>query len=117
MHEFNDFSLNKNDILFSLKYGLLVVDEAHCIDKWGRKFRPAYSLLGNVKQYINKLHTCPHCFSFERVQKEIIRSLGLENCKTVVTGFYRPNIHLSVINLSVPENYGEKQNFSYSENT
>ena len=101
MNDYNNYSFNTNDPLLSLKYSFLAVDEAHCIDKWGRKFRPAYSLLKNVREQIGKPTTVALTASAsKKVQKEIIRSLDLEDCVTVVTGFYRPNIQLSVINMS-----------------
>jgi ATP-dependent DNA helicase RecQ len=101
MNDYNNYSLNTKDPLLFLKYSLLAVDEAHCVDKWGRKFRPAYSLLKNVREQIGNPTTVALTASAsKRVQKKIIQSLGLENCITVVTGFYRPNIQLSVINTS-----------------
>jgi ATP-dependent DNA helicase RecQ len=101
MNDYNNYSFNNNDPLLSLPYSLLAVDEAHCIDKWGRKFRPAYSQLKNVREQIGKPTTVALTASAsKKVQKEIVRSLGLEDCVTIVTGFYRPNIHLSVINIS-----------------
>lgn len=101
MNDYNNYSLNTKDPLLSLKYSLLAVDEAHCVDKWGRKFRPAYSLLKNVREQIGKPTTVALTASAsKKVQKKIIQSLGLENCIAVVTGFHRPNIQLSVINIS-----------------
>jgi ATP-dependent DNA helicase RecQ len=101
MNDYNNYAFNTNDPLLSLKYSLLAVDEAHCIDKWGRKFRPAYSQLKSVREQIGKPTTVALTASAsKKVQKEIIRSLELENCVTVVTGFYRPNIQLSVINVT-----------------
>jgi ATP-dependent DNA helicase RecQ len=100
MNDYNNYSFNANDPLLSLKYSLLAIDEAHCIDKWGRKFRPAYSLLKNVREQTGKPTTVALTASAsKKAQQKIIRSLALENCVTIVTGFYRSNIHLSVINL------------------
>ena len=33
------------------KLSFFVVDEAHCIDTWGKEFRPAYQQLGVLRQY------------------------------------------------------------------
>ena len=33
------------------KLSFFVVDEAHCIDTWGKEFRPAYQELGVLRQY------------------------------------------------------------------
>ncbi len=79
--------------IFSQPYGLFVVDEAHCIDKWGRNFRESYAELGGIREALG----CPQTIAVTasasvRTQQEIIRSLGLVNPVKIVKGFYRPNI-------------------------
>lgn len=71
----------------------LVVDEAHCIDRWGRDFRPNYGRLGAVRQALGN----PPVLAFTatagvEAQRRILTSLGVPDARVVVTGVNRPNI-------------------------
>lgn len=83
------------------KPNFLVVDEAHCIDRWGGDFRPNYSRLGAVKQLLGN----PPVLAFTatagiKTQKRILQSLGIPNARVVVSGVDRPNIAL--LRLPIP---------------
>src|SRR5689334_886424 len=74
----------------------MVVDEAHCIDRWGRDFRPNYGRLGAVRSALGD----PPLLAFTATagvdsQKRILQSLGIPNARVVVTGVNRPNIALA----------------------
>lgn len=82
----------------------LVVDEAHCIDRWGRDFRPAYSRLGEVRQRLG----APPVLAFTatagaKAQRRILVSLGVPQARVVVTGVDRPNIALLRLPLAEDE--------------
>jgi ATP-dependent DNA helicase RecQ len=71
----------------------LVIDEAHCIDRWGKDFRPNYGRLGAVRQALGN----PPVLAFTatagaRGQRRIRASLGIPSARVVVTGVNRPNI-------------------------
>lgn len=73
----------------------LVVDEAHCIDRWGRDFRPNYGRLSAVRQALGD----PPVLAFTatagvEAQRRILTSLGVPDARVVVTGVNRPNIKL-----------------------
>lgn len=74
----------------------LVVDEAHCIDRWGRDFRPNYDRLGQVRQLLGN----PPVLAFTATagadsQKRILGSLGVPDARIIVTGVNRQNIALA----------------------
>ena len=79
----------------SAKPNFLVIDEAHCIDRWGGDFRPNYSRLGAVKELLGN----PPVLAFTatagiKSQKRILESLGIPKARVVVSGVDRPNIAL-----------------------
>ncbi len=81
--------------LSSAKPSFLVVDEAHCIDRWGGDFRPNYSRLGGVRQVLGN----PPALAFTatagiKAQKRILESLGIPKAHVVVSGVDRPNVAL-----------------------
>ena len=71
----------------------LVIDEAHCIDRWGNDFRPNYGNLGAVRRALGS----PPVLAFTatagvRGQQRILESLGIPEARVVVTGVNRPSI-------------------------
>ena len=81
--------------LSRIRPSFLVVDEAHCIDRWGLDFRPNYHRLGRVRQLLGN----PPVLAFTATagresQQRILRSLGLPKARVIVTGVNRPNISL-----------------------
>ncbi|MEX2210019.1 MAG: DEAD/DEAH box helicase [Patescibacteria group bacterium] len=90
------------------KYKLLAVDEAHCIDLWGRNFRPSYAKLGELKKALGSPPTLAlTATASKRVQKEILKSLDMPNAKRYVTGFHRPEIEL--YNLQIPVGFKDEK--------
>jgi len=77
---------------------VVVVDEAHCIDAWGRKFRLAFGELSKLRHRLDNRTpflavsaTLPHA-----VLAATIKSLDLENPKCINVGNDRPNIMYKV---------------------
>ena len=71
----------------------LVIDEAHCIDRWGNDFRPNYGRLGAIRQALGN----PPVLAFTATagakgQRRILESLGIPDARVIVTGVNRPNI-------------------------
>jgi ATP-dependent DNA helicase RecQ len=81
--------------LQSIRPAFLVVDEAHCIDRWGRDFRPEYGRLREVRKALGS----PPVFAFTatpgvEMQRRILASLGIEGARVFVRDVDRPNISL-----------------------
>lgn len=81
-----------------LDIGLMVVDEAHCIAKWGPDFRPDYLILGQIRKILgNPLTLALTATATPEVEDTIKKQLRLEdNSKTVHYSIDRPNIFLNV---------------------
>lgn len=74
----------------------LIIDEAHCIDKWGLAFRPEYAKLGVYRQQLGN----PQVLAFTatanpETRNEILQSLKAENAKVFVEDLDRKNIALA----------------------
>lgn len=91
----NELILNR---IKHLKIGLLVVDEAHCIAKWGPDFRPDYLILGKVRRILgNPLTLALTATATLSVEDTIKKQLRFEdNSQVVRYSIDRPNIFLNV---------------------
>lgn len=89
------------EMLESVEVPLVAVDEAHCISSWGHDFRPDYKKIG---AFLDRFGRRPVVVALtatatEKVQRDIVRMLGLRDPAKVVSGFDRPNIMLSAIKM------------------
>jgi ATP-dependent DNA helicase RecQ len=81
--------------LTQAKAAFLVVDEAHCVDRWGRDFRPDYGRIAEIRALLGN----PPVLAFTatagaEAQTRILESLGLPTARRLITGADRPNIAL-----------------------
>jgi len=76
----------------------LAVDEAHCISQWGHDFRPDYR---NLKLFREQFPEIPiialTASATENVRTDIVSELALKGEKVFVSGFYRENLHITVM--------------------
>ena len=89
------------DFAQRVRISLLAVDEAHCVSQWGQDFRPSYLGIGD---FIRSLPQRPTVAAFtatatEKVRRDIVYMLGLNDPYVAVTGFDRPNLFFDVIKL------------------
>ncbi len=81
----------------SLDPAMFVVDEAHCVSKWGPAFRPEYADLQRLKElFPNARMAAFTATADELTQKDIADKLFSGNGRTIVQGFDRPNLSLAV---------------------
>ena len=94
-------SANEQELLKSVRPAFLVIDEAHCVDQWGRDFRPEYGRLKEIREALGS----PPVLAFtatagQEMQERILTSLGIPEAQIFVRGVDRPNIAL--LRWSVP---------------
>ena len=81
----------------ALRPAMFVVDEAHCVSKWGPSFRPEYADLGELKRAVpDAVVGAFTATADELTRKDIAGRLFGGSGKIVVQGFDRPNLDLAV---------------------
>ncbi len=83
--------------LARLNLCLIAVDEAHCISQWGPAFRPEYADLGQLKAVFPGVPVVALTATADAITRDDIAARLFDGgAETVVLGFDRPNIRLSV---------------------
>ena len=76
----------------------LAVDEAHCISQWGHDFRPDYRNLRLFRKQFPQIPIIALTASAtEHVRTDIVSELALQKEEVFVSGFYRENLHITVM--------------------
>ena len=84
-------------LLQQAKVSLFAIDEAHCISSWGHDFRPEYTQLGGLRELFPGVPIMALTATADKITKQdILKQLHLENGKTFVGSFDRPNLSLDV---------------------
>lgn len=75
----------------------LVVDEAHCISRWGHDFRPDYRTIAQLRARFPQVPCLAlTATATETVRRDIEGNLGLREPLIIVSSFDRPNLRLTV---------------------
>ena len=79
--------------LSTLDLRMIAIDEAHCISEWGHDFRPDYRALAELRDLFPQTPIMAlTATATERVQRDIVEQLRLNDCRRFVSGFDRPNL-------------------------
>jgi ATP-dependent DNA helicase RecQ len=85
------------DALARLDISLIAIDEAHCVSQWGPAFRPEYSALSKLADLFPKVPLIALTATADEVTRaDIALQLFGNRVETMVQGFDRPNITLTV---------------------
>ena len=85
----------------ALEPALFVVDEAHCVSKWGPAFRPEYADLSRLKDLFPNARVAAFTATADAsTRKDIAAQLFSGNGEVIVHGFDRPNLSLTVSSLT-----------------
>jgi len=98
--------------LAKLDPALFVVDEAHCISKWGASFRPEYERLSALAERFPHAAIAAFTATADKATRaDIAQKLLRGKDRTIVHGFDRPNLRLAV----QPKNDWKVQLLSFLE--
>ncbi len=85
-------------MLQQAKLRFIAIDEAHCISQWGHDFRKEYRQLGRLREDFPAVSF--HAFTAtatERVRRDIVNELRLQEPLVLVGSFDRPNLVYRVL--------------------
>ncbi|XP_055848050.1 recQ-like DNA helicase Blm isoform X2 [Episyrphus balteatus] len=107
------------DLLYSRNnISRFVIDEAHCVSQWGHDFRPDYKKLGILRKRFPNVPTMAlTATATPRVRIDILRQLGLVQCKWFLSSFNRPNLRYSVLPKKGVKTFDEINKFIRSQPT
>src|SRR5205807_3610412 len=76
----------------------IAIDEAHCISEWGHDFRPEYRELKKLRRHLPDVPIMAlTATATQRVRKDMVDQLNLDNARCYVASFNRPNLTYRVV--------------------
>ncbi len=104
------FKDNILQMLASCRVDCITVDEAHCISEWGHDFRPEYRRIKDLReQFPDAVFLAVTATATERVRRDIIANLTLNDPCELVASFNRDNLFYEVI----PKSHATDQTIDY----
>lgn len=84
---------------------LFAIDEAHCVSEWGHDFRPDYAALSMLAERFPKVPRVALTATADaQTRADIVNRLALEDGRSFIGGFDRPNIKYSIALRNSPRN-------------
>jgi len=85
------------EALKTQEIGMFVIDEAHCISKWGATFRPDYEALSQLRDHFPEAVIGAFTATADKATRaDINQKLTRGQGRILVMGFDRPNLSLAV---------------------
>ncbi|NTW59675.1 MAG: ATP-dependent DNA helicase RecQ, partial [Nitrospirae bacterium] len=85
------------ETLKGIPLALFAIDEAHCISEWGHDFRPDYLGLSAIPTLFPGVPVAAFtATATQKVQQDIINTIGLRTPRVVRASFNRPNLFYQV---------------------
>jgi ATP-dependent DNA helicase RecQ len=79
------------------RISMLAIDEAHCISEWGHNFRPDYLKIAQLAKQLKVERTLAlTATATPAVANDVRAAFDIAPDDEVHTGFYRPNLELSI---------------------
>jgi ATP-dependent DNA helicase RecQ len=86
------------------RISLFAIDEAHCISEWGHNFRPDYlKLAGYARSLKAERVLALTATATPAVVRDVCAGFDIPPEAAIVTGFYRPNLELSIYGMADAE--------------
>jgi ATP-dependent DNA helicase RecQ len=84
-------------LIDNAKIALFAIDEAHCMSQWGHDFRPHYAQLSQLAERFPHIPRIALTATADApTRRDIVKFLQLEDGRSFVSGFDRPNIHYTI---------------------
>ncbi|MFC1523914.1 DNA helicase RecQ [Thermodesulfobacteriota bacterium] len=90
--------------LAEIPIALFAIDEAHCVSQWGHDFRPEYMQLGRLRTLFPHTPLIALTATAEgQTKADILARLNLQQARSYIAGFDRPNIRYTVMAKQKPK--------------